>query len=443
MSVKAGSLFLAALMQTLLWLAVLYADPFGMSTAADRSSEEIFLRLYPILYPGANERIEVVLIDEEQLPLKHKSVDPTASTEWPLTFDEYADLIAKVLEHKPKAVFVDLLFDTGAAHAGPMRELIDRIPPDGPPVVFADYDDSKKQMLDAIRGLPFDGKGALRGVVELTARPNHYVLGTGSGNGAASPAAVLYNTTRLPGERLDLKRKSEFLLAWGNTVGQADAADPRCAPIVADDLSGRQVAFGEAVIAGLQGFTGAADALQGEKSWERMQPCPYHPVFHPRQLYRGDTAAAGARIENAYVMIGANVVGSNDTVNSPVHGKLPGVFIHAMALDNLLKFHGPPFAESVGPLAVQVLLIFVVSFGGGLMFADSTPPQTRLAAAGGLLIGALAWFVSLGVIAATLLYFLLTYHWAPYNWGSVAAIALAVFFSRAGTNLFVLLFGRR
>jgi CHASE2 domain-containing sensor protein len=41
-----------------------------------------------------------------------------------------------------------------------------------------------------------------------------------------------------------------------------------------------------------------------------------------------------------FVMIGTNLGGGNDMVTSPVHGDIPGVFMHAMALDNLLTYNG-------------------------------------------------------------------------------------------------------
>ena len=46
------------------------------------------------------------------------------------------------------------------------------------------------------------------------------------------------------------------------------------------------------------------------------------------------------RIAGRYVLIGADVDGYDDRVASPVQGPIPGVFLHAMALDNLLTYQG-------------------------------------------------------------------------------------------------------
>lgn len=50
-------------------------------------------------------------------------------------------------------------------------------------------------------------------------------------------------------------------------------------------------------------------------------------------------AAIDAAIRGRAVLIGQNVVGAADAVHSPVHGVVPGVVVHAQALDNLLNWH--------------------------------------------------------------------------------------------------------
>ncbi|KAJ8134299.1 hypothetical protein OY671_012488, partial [Metschnikowia pulcherrima] len=47
-----------------------------------------------------------------------------------------------------------------------------------------------------------------------------------------------------------------------------------------------------------------------------------------------DQARSEDSLTDRYVMIGAALSGFNDTVSSPVHDVIPGVFMHAMASDN-------------------------------------------------------------------------------------------------------------
>lgn len=71
--------------------------------------------------------------------------------------------------------------------------------------------------------------------------------------------------------------------------------------------------------------------------------CPYHRAVTMSSL-RSSSEAEDLELEDLlhdrFVMIGTNLEGGNDTVTSPVHGDIPGVFMHAMALDNLLTYAG-------------------------------------------------------------------------------------------------------
>lgn len=49
-----------------------------------------------------------------------------------------------------------------------------------------------------------------------------------------------------------------------------------------------------------------------------------------------EEAFVKTRLEGRFVMIGTALQGSNDRVQSPIHGRLPGVYLHAAALGNLL-----------------------------------------------------------------------------------------------------------
>jgi hypothetical protein len=68
--------------------------------------------------------------------------------------------------------------------------------------------------------------------------------------------------------------------------------------------------------------------------------CVYHRTIHASQLRNMTPGQLKAAFDDKVVMIGTALRYSNDIVVSPLHDRIPGVFLHAMALDNLLTSNG-------------------------------------------------------------------------------------------------------
>lgn len=66
--------------------------------------------------------------------------------------------------------------------------------------------------------------------------------------------------------------------------------------------------------------------------------CPYHRTLSMEQAGALPDDALAAWVKDRYVMVGASIPGHNDFAKSPVHGLMPGIHYHAMALDNLLTY---------------------------------------------------------------------------------------------------------
>jgi len=94
---------------------------------------------------------------------------------------------------------------------------------------------------------------------------------------------------------------------------------------------------------------------EGVTEWSRLVPsfiregfvneprepiCPYHTTLSMSQVASLDERALSPLLANRFVMVGAFVPGYNDLISSPIHGLIPGVYMHAMALDNLLTYGG-------------------------------------------------------------------------------------------------------
>jgi CHASE2 domain-containing sensor protein len=445
---KTTTLFAASVLQTLFWVLVLVVDPFGMSNAADRASESIFLKLYAAAYPDVGrDQIKVVIIDEDDLPLYDGG-----SPQWPLQFDNHVKLIEEIRKLRPKGVFVDILFDT-TQNRNPdvMATYAASLNADGkPPVVFASYAENLPRtsrrpalLIEPLQDLPYGNSPsdrASRGLVEMIAVSNHYALADEAG--LPSAAAALYQVT---GNKINTDER-DTILAWGYLLpnryrGDAAAyAEKGCVPFF--DGDGRAEAFVTTVFSGALRNLGLTEPTdRGVPTWEVLQPCTYHQQINARAFFdAGDKRDLRRAIRDSYVLIGTTIDGSGDTVDSPLHGQLPGVYSHAMALDNLLSLNGKPLIKADQEW-LQAGLIFLCVFLGGLAFGAEPSPTSRGAAFAALAARGAAWLVAFAVVVFMVVAFLLEFSWAPYNWGGVLAIAGVSLFAGSGRIISVLVRG--
>src|SRR5690606_13263919 len=99
------------------------------------------------------------------------------------------------------------------------------------------------------------------------------------------------------------------------------------------------------------------------------QPCPYAITIKEEDL---TSEKARGLLEGRAVLIGQSLPGIHDIVESPVHGQIPVVYLHAMALDNLLNWH-TSYYKAGNALWPKLLLGFLVSWiAAALLRAD--PP---------------------------------------------------------------------
>lgn len=105
-------------------------------------------------------------------------------------------------------------------------------------------------------------------------------------------------------------------------------------------------------------------------------PCPPQATLAMSSVMEMEPQELAPLIKDKYVFVGAFFDGSNDFVSSPVHGLLPGVYLHAMALDNLLVFKGnyklatdwsKPGAEMLLAGLLGIAAVFAVRAGWALV----------------------------------------------------------------------------
>jgi hypothetical protein len=92
-------------------------------------------------------------------------------------------------------------------------------------------------------------------------------------------------------------------------------------------------------------------------------PCPYTAVFPVVALNNPDDKDVVKEATDRVIFYGGALQGAQDKVYTPVNDLLPGVFVHAMAMDNLITLHGRPYqnAISLGGTPVDGNLVQVLA----------------------------------------------------------------------------------
>jgi CHASE2 domain-containing sensor protein len=286
---------------------------------------------------GKRDDIRVLLIDDAALA--------AAGQVWPAQYSYSARLLNAVAQYNPKAIFVDVYY--GARRDDPTL-----------PVLTRSVCALKQQGIALFMASARDGAGqyALRPELEALAGK------------CFDKVAIQYTPD-------DLDR-----IAWNYPLEthRAGEAPLKSAALALYESEGRHLKVDEhplAVTWGSQparhGIGWVRDAHGADTSycrpshgfWELIPPGPrnlfYHDVDKPMCVFHetvragelaNTTADSDARlrreIEGKIILIGVAHTDSSDLLLSPLHGRIPGIYLHAMALDNLLVY-GESYARHV------------------------------------------------------------------------------------------------
>jgi CHASE2 domain-containing protein len=421
----------------LLWapaalLVVAVFDPFGLDSAASNASLVTFQRLYAPFYPAEHQKnILVVSITNADLPLS-----PDSDIDWPPTFNDYATMIgvlAGTKDQQPNAIFIDLMLDRPATARDPVEKLCDAIAAadqGGVPVVFAAQ--QEYAMPEALRNCDQPPK-----IASATWSANDGAYGLSyeiGGDRILTAAADLYR--RSLGNDTDVfdglvDEETDMVLMWG---ARPPVFDARC------DLPA-------------QGATPARQSLdlylsglllnpEKRRRYQRQQKCLYHAKLSGQQVM-GATSPAQRRlaaqfVDGKYVLVGAELSDLLDRHPSPVHGAATGVFLHAMALDNLLTY-GPDFIRRAPvwtPLGLAapvgaddivqslVLILLIVAMAAATRVLPNSTGLERVIAAAQARFFSIFVLVIISILVVWVTFF--QFRWTPLNWGGVLVAGLAM-----------------
>lgn len=371
---------------------VLLIDPLGFSSAADDVSGRIIARVAAPFYgyaaddptgvSPATRDIVVVLIDDDTVAQRE--------TYWPLPYEDQADIYKKILRYAPAFVFADIIYtyDRGGLEAmmtdvksfAERRTTLASIDPNRPGLILGTIGEavswSNSETLDFVRA-SFD-----TALVSSAQADNVYPLyGRMKGDAETSAlhptaavamleAACLIDAQRAtprnyrgcaPGHlsriqdaaNPDSTEKSTLRISWGSLsprywepLPDYDMSDP--AQVAELREKARGCRFFEPT------FTGRATEALRQLGWsflpqlsdEARTNCPY-ALTVPATYLDANNPEMRAYLKEVFrdkfVIIGQSVVGALDRVEI-LDSEGPGVFTHAMALDNLLT-QGADFAR--------------------------------------------------------------------------------------------------
>ena len=301
-----------------------------MTHLTARSQAALVGSFYPI---QQRDNVTVLLIDDKALADLEQG--------WPVPYATHARWLSNLgTLYQPRAVFLDITF-TQARKDETLSQLVQalcRLRDQGVPVFLAALPDPQTGRLAVRRGLDSPaGERPCFTLVGVNYQPHQvdrlvwsYPLWTANqGAGSAmvdSRSGALAMAQDVAG--LDVPRFDEpMALTWGVNNQDIRRFGEWCrfAGSVAEEL----------IPPGLRALHAGEEVLK--------PICPYSRSLTVSELKpqtEEDEARLHALLNGKFVIMGAAISGTNDMITSPVHGPIPGVFMHAIALDNLLTYNG-------------------------------------------------------------------------------------------------------
>jgi len=347
----------------------------GIRTSAEKHNEDHIIRiLSPYFADSVSEEITVFLIDDAFLE---------RTKQYPVNYSNLARLLKVIGIYKPDAVFFDIL--QHQEHSDKLSKWIKRLKESDFPVLLASAPnyDSPQRLSD-----PNSIRHKLSQVSQFSAVMwsdyQHYypfsvtVHGKSHDTVASSlykiwcenhPERCAYNPDN--SSEFSEKFSDPMIVQWGNQFNPDQASllymNEKCE--VSDDSPLQQVIN---IFVGLAG-QGISDQNEIDKLL-RVRCPPVTAVSATALIDSGavDSDLLRKLISNRTILVGYDLTGGSDLVTSPVHGKIAGVFMHAVALDNIIRYgddywHVPPatgiFNLSIADIleiTVQTIVLFFV-----------------------------------------------------------------------------------
>jgi len=312
-------------------------NPFGFSDLTQRYTQDIsnLLITGPYFYPETGrDRISVALVEDSTLA--------DLQMPWPWSYGAQARALDALLAYHPRAVIVDVLF-VDPRNDPTLPELTDEIgryKKDGIPLYFVAATDTQPGQLPVRKEILATGVTLVdpsflinQGVVR-----QYPIAGQCYGTQRAANANCLSLALQVykdlyPNQPL-APLNGLMEIVWGTHPNPFNAKWMRVT-----DESGvvHSCSLNQDI-----GWAKRTYLAFFDPSAVRSQ-CPYEGVIPAESLIEGrDDPDIANLAHDRIVFYGASLEGVQDKAFTPVNGMIAGIFTHAMALDNLITFHGRP-----------------------------------------------------------------------------------------------------
>ncbi|MBI1328470.1 MAG: CHASE2 domain-containing protein [Alphaproteobacteria bacterium] len=309
-------------------------NPFGFSDLTQRYTQDIsdLLITGPYFYGrDGHEKISVAIVDDAALE--------NLQMPWPWTYGMQARALDSILANNPRAVIVDLVFVDPRKDAtlGELIEEIHRYKQAGVPLYLVGASEVAEGEPGVRKEIAATGVKILdpsillnQGIARQYPIEGRCFGADASKSGCYSLALSVYRDL-YPGKvRSDLNGLMEIV--WGTRTDPFNKKWQRV-----HDEDGNT-------------FSCQSDMSFIRRIWlafldpeEVRSRCTYHAAVPVQALMQGsDDPDFENAIKNKIVFYGAQLEGVQDKAFTPVNGMIAAVFVHAMALDNLITMHGRP-----------------------------------------------------------------------------------------------------
>lgn len=406
---------LPLLMAVTFMLLLFKLDPFGLGDASHHRSEQATLRIMAPSYKSSG-LVTVVYLDDEYITNRQSG--------WPLRYGEQGRLMRALLAAKPAVLLVDLVYPhqhaKGIDGQGPSDDisqlLAPILKPNGTPIVFTgmalppelvsskpafefcspQFSPGVDDLLDPKSMLPDlrtrltaakpnePGSQVQLGYVRWSGCADRYPFLLGGNPNTVTPVFAAYRAycDRYPTQaRCDLSpprtRAADYLHPMIVRSGafppstQAFAFDESVCQRPGKTVRG-EVGFWRRAWATLQQLAlSVFKDLRTDPNKQLALPCPAVTVV-PMSLLETATANEWRELlTDKAVVLGADLSGFPDIVTTAVHGQVPGVVWHAMALDNLMSMGSDYLAErhEETTATVKALLVLLLAYALPFLFA--------------------------------------------------------------------------